>query len=55
VGKRDTTDEYIRGAFDVLDKDKNGKLNKKEYAAADVKFWVVLDDSSSDGLYGKNY
>lgn len=49
------TDEAIQAAFDLLDTDKNGKLDKNEFAAADVKFWCVPEDSSSDGLFGPEY
>ena len=49
------TDEDIQAAFDLLDTDKNGKLDKKEYAPADVKFWCVPEDSSADGLFGNRF
>ena len=49
------SDEDIQAAFNLLDTDKNGRLNKKEYAAAEAKFWCVLDDSSSDGLFGSRF
>ena len=45
------TDEDIQAAFDLLDTDKNGKLDKKEYAAADVKFWCVSEDSSAGNRF----
>ena len=31
-----------RAAFDFLDKDKNGKIDRKELAIADVHFWTSL-------------
>ena len=45
-------EKAARAAFDLLDTDKNGKLDKKEFAAADVKFWCTPDDTSVDGLFG---
>ena len=55
IGTGDFDEEAVQGAFNVLDKDKNGKLDKKEFAAAEVKFWCVLDDDSTDGMYGNKF
>ena len=55
MGAAGFDEEAVQGAFNVLDKDKNGKLDKKEFAAADVKFWCVLDDDSTDGMFGSKY
>ncbi|CAI8055453.1 Sarcoplasmic calcium-binding protein [Geodia barretti] len=32
-----------KAAFDTLDKNKNGKIDRKELASADLKFWTGLD------------
>ena len=49
------TDEDIQAAFNLLDTDKNGKLDKKKYAAAEFRFWFVLEDSSTDSLFGNRF
>ena len=46
------TVEECEAVFRMLDKDKNGKIDKNEFAIADAKFWYVLDDDSTDNLYG---
>ena len=55
LGTGDFDEEAAQGAFNVLDKDKNGKLDKKEYATANVKFWCILDDDSTDGMFGSKF
>ncbi|XP_011403237.1 PREDICTED: clytin-like [Amphimedon queenslandica] len=45
------TEESARSGFETLDKNKNGKIERKEYIEADVKFWCNLEDSA-DGLFG---
>ena len=32
-----------KAAFDMLDKNKNGKIDQKELAAADLQFWMGLE------------
>ena len=32
-----------KAAFDMLDKNKNGKIDRKELAAADLQFWMGLE------------
>ena len=36
-------EEAAQFCFDMLDKDKAGKIDKKAFADADVKFWCILD------------
>ena len=47
--------EAIKAAFDFMDKNNDGRVNRKEFAAADVKFWTTLDDPSTKGMYGDKY
>ena len=32
-----------RGVFDMIDKNKNGKIDRKELQSTDVKFWTSLE------------
>lgn len=41
--------------FNLVDKDKNGKVERKELNDYMFKFWLTLDDSDSKGMYGKRY
>lgn len=51
-GPREFKEEDIRAAFDMLDKDKTGKISNKDFAVAGAVFWCKLDSTESDGLFG---
>ena len=48
-------EEESRGGFNLLDKDKSGKISRKEMAAANVKFWCTVDDPDTQGMYGDKF
>ena len=48
-------EEEARGAFNLLDKDKSGKIDRKEYTDACIKFWCTLDDAETRGMYGAKF
>ena len=48
-------DDAAQGAFALLDKNKNGKIERSEFTAADVKFWCSLDDTDTEGMFGEKY
>lgn len=41
--------------FKALDKNKNGKIERKELSDNDFKFWYVLDDPDTSGMFGDKY
>ena len=44
--------EMIKASFAKLDKNKNGKIERKEFLDAEFKFWVCLDDPDVLGMFG---
>ena len=48
-------EESARGTFELLDKNKNGKIERKELIAADIKFWCDLEEKETDELFGKTF
>ena len=47
--------ESAEATFAVLDKNKNGKLERNEFTSANVKFWFQLDDPDSQGMFGAKF
>ena len=45
------SEETARASFDMLDKNKNGKIERKECIEANFKFWCNLEDTV-DELFG---
>lgn len=41
--------------FNLLDKKRTGKIERKEFIDAAFKFWCVLDDQDTNGLLGPSY
>ena len=41
--------------FNFLDKKKSGEIDRKEYSAANAKFWCTLDDPDTQGMYGDKF
>ena len=41
--------------FKLIDKNKNGKVERKELNDFHFKFWFTLDDADSKGMLGKRY
>ena len=48
-------EEAGRATFNLLDKDKSGKIDRKEFTDADIKFWFTLDDAETRGMYGAKF
>ena len=48
-------DDAAQATFALFDKNKNGKIERSEFAAADVKFWCTLDDPDTQGMYGGKF
>ena len=46
------SEEAARAGFDMLDKNKNGKIERKEFHADSHKYWCSLEDTA-DGLFGE--
>ena len=52
VAKANGFDEpSARGAFDAMDLNKNGKIDRKECVTTELKYWLNLDDKDSDELF----
>ena len=51
----DIGEDAAKATFALLDKDKNGKIDRSEYRRANFNFWFGLDDPKSQGLYGDRY
>ena len=47
--------EAAEATFKVLDKNKNGKVERKELIDAAVKFWCDLDNQATKGMFGDRY
>ena len=48
-------EKTARGAFDMMDKNKNSIIDCKEFIAAEMKSWLDLDNKDTDGIYNNNY
>ena len=35
----------------MMDKNKNSIIDRKEFIAAEMKFWLDLDNKDTDGIY----
>ena len=44
-------EKTARGAFDMMDKNKNSIIDRKEFIAAEMKFWLDLDNKDTYGIY----
>lgn len=47
--------ESAEATFNMLDKNKNGKLERQELNSAENKFWYILDDTEAKGMFGKKF
>ena len=41
--------------FRLIDTNKNGKIERKEFTDYELKFWFDLNDDGCKGFYGANY
>ena len=41
--------------FKVIDKNKNGKIERNELSDAEFNFWYTLDDAGSQGMFGDKF
>ena len=48
-------EEIAKVTFKFLDKNKSGEIDRKEYSAANIKFWCTLDDTDTQGMYGDKF
>ena len=48
-------EEEAKATFTVLDKNKNGKLERKEFISSNLKFWSTLDDQDTKGMFGDKF
>ena len=44
-----------KATFDLLDRNKDGTIDRKEFIAAKTRFWAVLDDKDTQGLFGDQF
>ena len=51
----DHKSDVAEATFKVLDKNKNGKIERKELIAGAVKFWCDLHDQDTKGMLGDRY
>ena len=42
-------------AFDIIDKNHDGKLSREELNEQDFNFWFTLDDETTSGMFGEKY
>ena len=47
--------ESAKATFALLDKNKKGKLERKEFISAHFKFWFELDDPDAQGMFGDKF
>ena len=48
-------EEEAKATFNLLDKNKNGKIERKEFISSNLKFWYTLDDSDTKGMFGDKF
>ena len=48
-------EEAAKAAFNLLDKNKNGKIERNEYLPFNLRFWFILDDPNTKGLFGAKF
>ena len=48
-------EEAAKATFNLLDKNKTGKIDRNEYLHSKVRFWYILDDPATKGLYGTKF
>ena len=48
-------EEEGRATFNLLDKDKSGNIDRKEFTDANIKFWCTLDDPDTQGMFGARF
>lgn len=51
----DSSTEAAEATFNLLDKNKNGKVERKELIESIIKFWCDLDDQETKGMFGDRY
>ena len=47
--------DAIESSFTLLDKNKIGKIKRKDFIDADFKFWLHLDDPDTRGMFGDKF
>ena len=47
--------ECAKATFALLDKNKNGKIDRNEFTSANFKFWFELDNSDTQGMFGDKF
>ena len=48
-------EDAAKAIFNLIDQNKNGKIERKEFTTANGKFWCTLDDPSTQGMFGIRY
>ena len=48
-------EDAAQATFALLDKDKSGQIERKEYISSLFKFWFHLDDPEVQGMFGSKY
>jgi len=51
----DHSPEATEATFNVLDKEKEGKIKRSELIDAAIKFWCELDNQETKGMFGDKY
>lgn len=46
-------DDAASVAFETIDKNHNGKLERKELNEHEFKFWFTVEDTGTDGMFGE--
>ena len=44
-----------RATFDLLDRNKDGTIETKDFVAANTNFWLTCDDANTKGMFGDNF
>ena len=48
-------EEAAKTAFNLLDKNKNGKIERNEFLSSHLTFWFSLDHPDTKGMYGDRF
>lgn len=51
----DHSPEVAEATFNLLDKNKDGKIERKVLIDSAIKFWCDLDDQETKGMFGDRY
>ena len=44
-----------KSTFNLLDKNKSGKIERNEYLSYTLRFWCTLDDPDTKGMFGAKF